>query len=501
MSPFTRRLAPASIAGLLLLAGCRDALQPTGPTVPPAPSRTVSAYAGQIVINEVMADPSAVADADGEWFEVTNRGTSAVNIQGWTIAGNNDSNHTIASSVSVPAGGYVVLARSSNSGTNGGVTVNYAYGAMNLANSSDWVALRDGGGASVDSVTWATSMPAGSARGVTDPDANNLDAKGSNWHTSAVAYGSGDDGTPGSQNDGRRSPLVVRILEVGQGDAIYITNGQSKVFVDGGPSMATMASQISSLGLDHQTINYMILSHGHDDHYAGLREMFKTTHDIDINYFFENKDASGASGLGSLRDSINARVGRSELVYRDTDDPCTTGASICTIVLDGGAKLHILEPKTSDSNPNNRSVAVKLVGPDSASFSMWMAGDAEHEAIEWFDDTAQYDTTLGMNVDVLKADHHGSCNGITSRLLDLLTPSYVTMGVSSTNTYHHVHTQTKDLLTDYSIPWYRTDENGRITFTSPGTVGGGFSVSIDRGVASEDGSADAASSDTDCNSL
>jgi hypothetical protein len=161
------------------------------------------------------ADPSAVADADGEWFEVTNRGTSAVNIQGWTIAGNNDSNHTIANSVSIPAGGYVVLAKSANTATNGGVTVTYAYGAMNLANSSDWVALRDGSGASVDSVTWATSMPAGSARGVTDPDADNLDAKGSNWHTSAVAYGSGDNGTPGSQNDGRRSPLVVRILEVG----------------------------------------------------------------------------------------------------------------------------------------------------------------------------------------------------------------------------------------------------------------------------------------------
>lgn len=492
-----RLLAPAAV---LFLAACNDVVAP--PVSPaPDPRFTVSSYAGQIVINEVMADPSAVADADGEWFEVTNRGTSAVNIQGWTIAGNNDSNHSIASSVSVPAGGYVVLGKSSNSATNGGVTVTYAYGAMNLANTSDWVALRDGSGASVDSVSWSTAMPAGSARGVTDPDADNLDAKGSNWHTSAVAYGSGDNGTPGSQNDGRRSPLTVRILEVGQGDAIYITNGSSKVLVDGGPSMTTMASQISSLGLDHQIINYMILSHAHDDHYAGLRELFKTSHDIRISYFFENQDASGASTLASLRDSINARSGRSELVYRDTDDPCATGASICTILLDGGAKLHILKPKTSDTNPNNRSVPLKLVGPDSASFTMWMAGDAEHEEIDWFDNTAGYDTSLGMNVDVLKADHHGSCNGITSRLLDLLTPTYVTMGVSSTNTYHHVHTQTKTLLSAKSIPWYRTDENGRITFTSPGTVGGGYTLSYSRGSASMSGSADAASSDTSCNSL
>jgi metal-dependent hydrolase (beta-lactamase superfamily II) len=33
----------------------------------------------------------------------------------------------------------------------------------------------------------------------------------------------------------------------------------------------------------------MVLSHGHDDHYAGLRELFKTTHNIDISHFFENK--------------------------------------------------------------------------------------------------------------------------------------------------------------------------------------------------------------------
>ncbi|HEX6749217.1 MAG TPA: lamin tail domain-containing protein [Longimicrobium sp.] len=499
--PNSRLLVAASLGSGLLLSACTERFQSPGGPDPSGPNFTVSSYADQIVINEVMADPNAVTDTDGEWFEVTNRGTTAVDIQGWTIAGNNDTDHTITSSVSIPAGGYVVLARNGNSSFNGGVTANYAYGTMTMANTADWIALRDDAGASVDSVAWATTMPAGSSRGVTDPDADNLDAKGTNWHTSNVAFGSGDKGTPGAQNDGRRSPLTVRILEVGQGDAIYITNGSSKVMVDGGPSMTTMASRISSLGLDNQTINYMILSHAHDDHYAGLREFFKTSHSIRIGYFFENKDASAASTLASLRDSINARVGRGELTYRDTDDPCATGASVCTILLDGGARLHVLKPKTSDTNPNNRSVAVKLVGPDSASFTMWMAGDAEHEEIEWFDNTAGYDTSLGMNVDVLKADHHGSCNGITSRLLDLLTPTYVTMGVSSTNTYHHVHTQTKTLLTSRSIPWYRTDENGQITFTSSGAPGGGYSVSISRGSASMSGSADAASSDTSCNSL
>ena len=495
---------PAALGLGLLLAGCSEVLSPPvapTPIEPPDPRLAVSTYAGKIVINEVMADPSIVLDTDGEWLELHNRGTSAVNIQGWTLAGNNDTNHVIATSVSIPARGYVVLAKNGNGATNGGVTVGYAYGAMNLANTSDWVSLRDGMGATVDSVAWGTAMPAGSTRGVTDPDADNLDAKGANWHTAAPAYGGGDHGTPGAQNDGRRSPLTVRVLEVGQGDALYITNGLSKVLVDGGPSTVAMGSFITEFGLNPGRIDLMVLTHGHSDHLTGLREFYKSTYNIAVTTFLENKDATTGSTLTSLRDSVNARVGRGVLDYRDTDDPCGTGAAVCTFLLDGGARLHVLKPKTSDSNANNRSVAVKLVGPDSASFTMWMAGDAEHAAIDWFDLTGSYDTSPGMDVTVLKADHHGSCNGISSRLLDLTTPSYVTMGVSATNTYGHIHSQTKTLLSSRSVPWYRTDENGRITFTTPGTVGGGYTVSVARGSLSMNGSADATSADTGCNNL
>lgn len=498
------RLVPALAAGVLL-AACSDGLRTpveSSPRLPPsAPALAVSAYAGTIVVNEVMVDPSAVSDTDGEWIEVHNRGTTTVNLQGWVLASNNDTPHTIASSLPVAPGGFVVLARNASSGTNGGVTVAYAYGALTLANGSDWVALRDGGGASVDSVTWASTMPAGYTRGVTDPDSDNLNAQGANWHTSAVTYGSGDRGTPGAQNDGRRSELKVRVLEVGQGDAIYVTNGSSRVLIDGGPSQTRMEDLIDEFGLSGKRIDLMILTHGHADHLAGLREFFKTANDVDVSIFLENKDSNSGTTITALRDSVNARALRSELDYRDTDDPCGTGAARCTFLLDGGAKIHILRPKPTDSNANNRSVAVKIVGPDSASFTFFAAGDAEHGALVYFDSTADYDLTPGINVDVLKAGHHGSCNGISSRLLDMTTPSYVTMGVGSSNTYGHVHTQTTGLLSGRSIPWLRTDENGRITFTSPGTASGGYSVAYERGSSSMYGDSDAASLDDDCDNL
>ena len=491
--------AATTVAVLVLLSACSDlANLPTATTLP-GPALATSPYASQIVINEVMADPNAVTDASGEWFEVHNTGAAAVNLQGWTIASGNDSPQTIASIVSVPAGGYVVLARNATSATNGGVTVSYAYPTLNLANTADWLALRDGGGASVDSVVWGTAMPAGATRGVSNPSLTHVDAKGANWHTSTAAFGAGDRGTPGSRNEGKRGALTVRVIDAGQADAIFIENGDTRIILDAGQGLSRMADLIDEFGMANGTIDMMIMSHAHYDHHGGLREFFKTAHNINIPIFYENKDAQVSSTLAELRDTVSARAGRGQTQYRDTDDPCGTGAAICTFTLDGGAKLHVMKPKPT-GDVNDRSVPIKLVGPDSASFSMWFSGDSEHAALDWFDSTG-YDVTPGMNVNVLKGNHHGSCNGINSRFLDLTSPDFITFGVSATNGYHHVHTQTKTLLAARSIPWYRSDGNGRITFSTPGTAGGGYTATVERGTASMHGTADETSSQTECNSL
>ena len=561
----------------------------------PTPIRSAVVVSTPVLINEVMADPSAVADASGEWFEVHNYGTSAVNLQGWSIASGNDAAQTISTSISVAAGGYVVLSNNSNKRKNGGVVVAYQYAGINLANSADWLALRDGTGATVDSVAWS-SMPSGASRGVKTPQTDNTIVGGSNWLTQTTVIGKGGDkGTPNAQNDGYAPPpgeiatvvvtpatasvqmgsatgfvasardssgtlvsttfswsssdnsvasvdasgsttglnvgsaqiratapngvygeatvtvtssggtgsgseVVVKILDIGQGDAEYIANGNSKVIIDGGPDTTTFRQRLDELGLQNTTIDYVILSHEHLDHYSGLRELFKSSRNLTIRYFFENKNSSTAITLGELRDSINARANRGELIYRDSDDPCGNGSAICTFVLDGGAIMHVMKPNPNGTSPNDRSTPVKLIGPDSASFTMWFAGDGQHEEIDWFDSTG-YDVNPGMDVDVLKGDHHGSCNGVTNRYLDLLSPDWVTFGVGANNTYGHVNTQTKDLLTARNIPWYRTDENGTITITAPGTPGSGYTISAGHGGASLGGTADRASTASECNPI
>jgi len=295
--------------------------------------------------------------------------------------------------------------------------------------------------------------------------------------------------------------LTVRVLDVGQGDAILIQNGGSTVLVDGGPDPAVLGKYLDALRLNGDTVDAVILTHQHADHYQGLRELFASRRHIVVRFFWENQDPSPNVTLARLRDSIAARVTAGSLVYRDTDDPCANGQPICNLTLRGGAVLHILRPDPKGRGANNRSVALKLVGPDSASFTMWMAGDAEHQAIQWFDRTAKYGVNPGMKVDVLKADHHGSCNGVTSRYLELVKPSLLVVSLGAVNDYGHMHEQAKALYRNAGVPWYRTDQNGTITLRSPGTVGGKYSVSVERPGQDLNGPSDRRANQRNCKGL
>ena len=293
--------------------------------------------------------------------------------------------------------------------------------------------------------------------------------------------------------------LIVRLLNVGQGDAIYVRNGSSRVIIDGGPDPATFGRYLDSLRLNNSTIDVVILSHQHLDHYSGLRELFKTSRHIRVRYLFENKDPAPAVTLAELRDSILSRMDRDSLIYRDTDDSCSDGRPICTITMTGGAKLHILAPFPEGETANNRSTAVKLIGPDSASFTMWLAGDAEHEEIDWFETTG-YDSNPGMRVDVLKANHHGSCNGVTPRYLTLTHPQWVVASLGVRNPFGHMHAQAKRIYKDAGVPWYRTDQNGTITIRVPGTPGSSFSITPERSGTDLNGPSDRTSRQLGCRS-
>ena len=60
-----------------------------------------------VVINEIMNNPSAVSDSNGEWFEIFNPTAAAIDIDGWTIRDNGSDSFVIDNGgpLLVPAGG------------------------------------------------------------------------------------------------------------------------------------------------------------------------------------------------------------------------------------------------------------------------------------------------------------------------------------------------------------------------------------------------------------
>jgi beta-lactamase superfamily II metal-dependent hydrolase len=236
---------------------------------------------------------------------------------------------------------------------------------------------------------------------------------------------------------------------------------------------------LDSLGLNNSTIDVVVLTHAHLDHASGLRELFRTSRNIRVRYFFENKDLSATVTLSRLRDSILARMDRDSLIYRDTDDPCADGSALCTIEMAGGARLHVMKPLPNASKQNDRSAPLKLIGPDSASFTMWLAGDAEHSALRWFE-RAGYPANPGMVVNIAKANHHGSCNGVTARYLALIRPDWLVASLGGNNGYGHMHSQAKSIYRRAKIPWYRTDRNGNVTIRAGGMRGSGYTITPDR---------------------
>ena len=63
------------------------------------------------VITEIMQNPSAVQDSDGEWFEIFNNGEVGFDMNGWSIKDDGSDYHIISVNISIQPGEYIVLGR------------------------------------------------------------------------------------------------------------------------------------------------------------------------------------------------------------------------------------------------------------------------------------------------------------------------------------------------------------------------------------------------------
>lgn len=157
-----------------------------------------------IIVTEIMQNPSAVSDSYGEWFEIYNADAESYDLRNWTIRDNGSDIHVITGKfpVTIESGQYFVLGRNGDYSLNGGVEVDYDYSGITLGNSDDEIIILNGEGLEVCRVEYDGGPefpdPTGASMALLDLESDiNVDT---NWAVSTTPYGDEDLGTPGEAN-------------------------------------------------------------------------------------------------------------------------------------------------------------------------------------------------------------------------------------------------------------------------------------------------------------
>jgi len=154
-----------------------------------------AASVSDLLITEIMANPSAVSDTQGEWFELFNPTAESIDLNGMVLSDDNSLGHVIASStgVLINPGSYFVMARNDDSILNGGFAADYTYSRFSLGNTSDQIIISHSSGDFLRFDYGSGFVPNGGSMELIDavmlPE---------NYAATTTVFGAGDFGTPGT---------------------------------------------------------------------------------------------------------------------------------------------------------------------------------------------------------------------------------------------------------------------------------------------------------------
>ena len=244
--------------------------------------------------------------------------------------------------------------------------------------------------------------------------------------------------------------LTVHFIDVGQGDSILLTCGGKTMLVDAGGSeqgervVRYLRSQkISALDI-------AVATHPHRDHIGGMDTVVQN---FPIKTLYTPVTESDNACFQDLIKACSAANVKLTVPKADAQFSL------------GDAKVTVLGPRGDYEkleNQNNISIVLRV---DYGDRSFLLTGDAEHE-----EETAILDAGCIVDVDVLKAGHHGSEDSTGSRLLHEAMPDYCVISCGLGNDYGHPHEDTLSRLRDADVTVCRTDELGTIVFITDGTA-------------------------------
>ena len=263
------------------------------------------------------------------------------------------------------------------------------------------------------------------------------------------------------ENDGL---LTVSFLDVGQGDAIFIEapNG-TQMLVDAGSGKQVLRELQKVMPFYDRSIDIVLATHPDKDHIGGMPGVLER---FFVSQFIEPGVLADSGTYTELLGLVESERAKHVLARRGMK-----------IRLDENVYFEILFPDrdVSGLETNTASVVGKLVYRET---SFLLTGDSPKN-IEHFLVTLDGNLPVGnLDVDVLKAGHHGSKTSSSEEFVMATSPEFTVISAGKDNQYGHPHREVVELLRASGTAVLETSKGGMIVFTSDGN-----SVRILRGRA------------------
>lgn len=252
------------------------------------------------------------------------------------------------------------------------------------------------------------------------------------------------------------APARVCVMDVGQADAILVTDGASSLMVDAGVDGA-VARALARNHVLH--LDAVLLTHFDEDHVGGLDDLAGV---VDVGRVYVAQGAAGAMG-DELAGCVERLCGEGpvEVSYGDV---------ICA----GGFSARVVWPRAPVDGQGNASsvmLSVAYDAGDGRSLRALLTGDAEK------DETAQVIAAGDAgDIDLLKVGHHGSAVSITAEEAALLRPEVSVASAGENNRYGHPRRECVVALESAGSLFLCTKDAGDVT-VEPGEKGPAVSCS------------------------
>lgn len=257
--------------------------------------------------------------------------------------------------------------------------------------------------------------------------------------------------------------LQITIMDVGQGDGIYIADESGGHYlIDGGSSSKSDVGTYQILpflkeeGAD--CLDAVFVTHMDSDHYNGIRMLIEemNTNGVTIKNLFM-PDIGESSRCEEYAELVTLAVKQGISVHY-----IHKGDVLCH----GKLKLTCLHPEKGTTQETNASSIVLYL--EYEEFTALFTGDLEgsgEEEIRRELENRQNAARKSTGVTVLKVAHHGSRNSTGEDFLKTVSPKIALISAGKDNRYGHPHEELMQRLKDTECHIYVTAEGGALTVT------------------------------------